>query len=65
MCTCYVDLSVLIFLQYDEVAEHRKVAATKKRKLDAMEEQWRVHHVHNRYINILMARFAGGAAYQN
>ena len=47
-------LYVLVFLQYDEVAEHRKIVATKKRKLDAMEEQWRVCHIHHQYYNILI-----------
>ena len=31
-------------MQYDEEAEDRKATATKIRKLDAMEEQWRVNH---------------------
>jgi len=48
VCVC----CVLVSLQYDEDAERRKVVATKKRKLDAMEEQWRVCRVHYQDINI-------------
>ena len=34
----------IILTQYDEEAEHRKAVTSKRRKLDAMEEQWRVSH---------------------
>lgn len=37
---------VLLFLQYDEDDEQRRVVAAKKRKLDAMEERWRVISIH-------------------
>ena len=47
LCVGSVHLCVLVLLQYDEDAECRKVVATKKRKLNAMEEQWRVRCVHN------------------
>ena len=49
VCLC-VSMSVCdhmsssLLTQYDEEAEHRKATATKRRKLDAMEEQWRVGH---------------------
>ena len=51
-CVCmYMHVSVLLYTilhitltQYDEEAEHRKAITTKRRKLDAMEEQWRVSH---------------------
>ena len=34
----------IILTQYDEEAEHRKAVTSKRRKLDVMEEQWRVSH---------------------
>ena len=47
VCVCVSTFPVLL-TQYDEEAECSKAIATKRRKLDAMEEQWRVrqYYVH-------------------
>lgn len=42
VCTCYLHYPPYPITQYDEETESRKAASIKRRKLDAMEEQWRV-----------------------